>query len=41
MSKYIKPTIEFMAFVRHQPGTRVGAPLQERILFKFEIHGLQ
>ncbi|KAH8093625.1 hypothetical protein JL720_4772 [Aureococcus anophagefferens] len=25
----------------HQPGTRVGAPLQERILFKFEIHGLK
>ena len=41
MSKYIKPTIEFMAFVRHQPGTRVMATEDTADTFDLHLGGVQ
>lgn len=41
MSKYIKPTIEFMAFVRHQPGSRVMATEAEADTFDLYLYGFE
>ncbi len=41
MSKYIKPTIQFMAFVRHDPGTRVMATEDTADTFDLHLGGVQ
>lgn len=41
MSKYIKPTIQFMAFVRHQPGSRVMATEDTADTFNLYLDGVE
>ena len=41
MSKYIKPTIQFMAFVRHDPGTRVMATEDTADTFNLYLDGVE
>ena len=41
MSNYIKPTIQFMAFVRHDPGSRVMATEDTADTFNLYLYGLE
>ena len=41
MSNYIKPTIQFMAFVRDDPGTRVMATEDTADTFNFHLDGVE
>ncbi len=41
MSNYIKPTIQFMAFVRHQPGSLVMATEDTAATFNLYLDGVE